>query len=130
MGEIPPESALQGPESEPAAAGFVARYYWLVEDDLDPADFDVAYLYFNAEGNLLFVDRTPLRPQPPVLAAAPAQSLDGGIGSVFVHEHPVPFPPGIAREVELLVRRLPKGKIPAEALKTASGATRITLGLR
>ena len=109
----------------PASGAFVARYYWMVEDDLDPAGFDVSYRYFNAEGNLLFVDRKPLGPP----LQEPTQSLDGGIGSVFVHEHPVPFPPQIAREVEFQVRKLPKGKIPAEVLKSVTGSTWVTLGL-
>ena len=109
----------------PASGAFVARYFWVVEDDLDPAGFDVSYRYFNAEGNLLFVDRKPLGPP----LQEPTQSLDGGIGSVFVHEHPVPFPPQIAREVEFQVRKCPKGKIPAEVLKSVTGSTWVTLGL-
>ena len=109
----------------PASGAFVARYYWMVEDDLDPADFDASYRYFNAEGNLLFVDSKSLRPQ----TQTPLTSLDGGIGSVIVHEHPVPFPPQVAREVQLQVRKRPKGKIPAEVLKSVTGSTWVTLGL-
>jgi len=132
MAEAPEEAAIEkSPSGEedsglaPEAGAFVARYYWMVEDDLDPADFDASYRYFNAEGNLLFVDSKSLRPQ----TQTPLTSLDGGIGSVIVHEHPVPFPPQVAREVQIQVRRLPKGKIPAEVLKSIAGSTWVTLGL-
>jgi tetratricopeptide (TPR) repeat protein len=120
-----PSAEAEAPEAGWAPA-FIANYYWIVLDDLDPALYDVTYRYLDAEGNVLFVDRKPLTPEASPGASSPPVS---GIGVVCVHQSAVPLPLGTAREVQMQVRRAPRDKVPAETLAPDTGEPLMTLGL-
>ncbi|MEW6441636.1 MAG: O-antigen ligase family protein [bacterium] len=113
------------PDGTAAAGGFEARYYWTILDDLDAADYEVSYVYLDAGGSPLFVDRRPLQPG----REEPSRSLDAGIGTVLLHGHTIPFPPSAAVNVQIQVRSLPKGKLAAQPLLPATGEKRVILGL-
>mgnify|MGYP005838343505 FL=1 len=121
-----------GPSTEAEAAetgwapAFIANYYWIVQDDLDPARYDVTYRYLDAEGSVLFVDRKPLIPEAGRGASSPPVS---GIGVVCHHQSAVSLPLGAAREVQIQVRRAARDKVPAEILAPDTGEPWMTLGL-
>jgi tetratricopeptide (TPR) repeat protein len=106
-------------------SGFTARYLWQVTDDLDPTEYLVWYRYMDADGDVIFRDRKVLFPDP----GAYGQTRDGGIGTVLVHWDYLPFPPGVAGEVRILVRQKRKGKLAPQPLRSVSGNRWLTLGL-
>ena len=116
--------------SEGITWGFTARYFWKVGDDLDPSDFRVLYRYYDAAGNLIFQDHVAMLDEDPDAVKTP----DGGIGTVLVHWHYMPFPEGLARQVRILVQQRPKGEgkeriVPAP-LRPLTGERWVSLGLR
>jgi hypothetical protein len=105
--------------------GFTARFLWEVSDDLDPRDYYVAYLYLDADGNLVYRDRKPLFPDP----ESYGENLDGGIGTVLAHWDYLPFPSEMVEEVRILVRQKRKGKVAPPPLASISGDRWLILGL-
>jgi hypothetical protein len=107
------------------AAGFTARFLWEVCDDLDPTAYYVAYQYFDADGHALYRDWKTLFPEPERYGG----NLDGGVGTVLVHWDYLPFPPGAAREVRILVGHKRKGKAAPPPLTSLTGNRWLILGL-
>ena len=106
--------------------GFIARYFWEVEGDLDAREYWARYLYFGRENNLLYMETQFLRSDEDETT----WNLDGGIGTVLVQWHYLPLPLEGVGEVRILVRQKPKGKKPPPPLMTVNGRPWLTLGLR
>jgi O-antigen ligase/tetratricopeptide (TPR) repeat protein len=111
--------------AEAGATGFKARYYWEIAADLDPREYFVAYRYFDGEGDRIFQEWKTLFPNPREYG----RNLDGGIGTVLLHWHYLPFSPEIVGEVYVLVRKKRKGKLVHPPLHSLIGDRWLILGL-
>ncbi len=112
-------------ESGEGGPGFTARYFWQVTSDLDPREYFVAYWYFDAAGDRIYPEWTTLFPEPGEYGA----DLDGGIGTVLMHWHDLPFPSEVPAEVRVVVGKKGKGKLRTPPLRSMAGYRWQILGL-
>lgn len=112
-------------EGAEGPAGFTARYHWKVTADLDPTEYFVAYRYLRPDGSLIYPEWRALFPEPKEYG----RNLDGGVGTVLVHWHYLPFPADIVGEVRILVRKRRQGNPVHPPLRSLSGERWLILGI-
>jgi hypothetical protein len=105
--------------------GFVARYFWEMDSDLNAELYRVYFLYIDADRYVLYKRWQPLLEWPNMVPG----NRDGGIGTVLVTGHYVPLPLERVHEVRILVKQKMEGNRAHLPLLPVTGRRWMRIGL-